>query len=50
MVTFLCGLLFVQPSGIYYFWLLVEYWIALPTISIIMCENLAVAWAYGADR
>ncbi|EGW03997.1 Orphan sodium- and chloride-dependent neurotransmitter transporter NTT5 [Cricetulus griseus] len=50
MVMFLFGLFFIQPSGIYYFGLLTEYWIALPIISIVICENLAVAWAYGAKR
>ncbi|XP_060232069.1 orphan sodium- and chloride-dependent neurotransmitter transporter NTT5 [Meriones unguiculatus] len=50
MVLFLCSLFFLQPSGIYYFSLLSEYWIVLPTISIIICETLAVAWAYGAKR
>ncbi|OBS60342.1 hypothetical protein A6R68_08494 [Neotoma lepida] len=50
MVMFLCSLFFMQPSGIYYFWLLTQYWVPLPIISIIICENLAVAWAYGAKR
>uniref|UniRef100_A0A8C6HLP6 Solute carrier family 6, member 16 n=1 Tax=Mus spicilegus TaxID=10103 RepID=A0A8C6HLP6_MUSSI len=50
MAMFLCGLIFVQPSGIYYFSLLSECWVAVPVIIIIICENLAVAWAYGADR
>ncbi|KAH0505467.1 Orphan sodium- and chloride-dependent neurotransmitter transporter NTT5 [Microtus ochrogaster] len=50
MVMFLCGLFFIQPSGIYYYWLLSEYWIVLPIISIALCENLAVAWAYRAKR
>lgn len=50
MTTFLCGLIFIQPSGIYYFSLLSEYWVAVPIITIILCETLAVAWAYGAKR
>ncbi|XP_031242436.1 orphan sodium- and chloride-dependent neurotransmitter transporter NTT5 isoform X2 [Mastomys coucha] len=50
MTMFLCGLIFTQPSGIYYFSLLSEYWVAVPIISIIICETLAVAWAYGAKR
>ncbi|KAL1769376.1 orphan sodium-and chloride-dependent neurotransmitter transporter NTT5 [Sigmodon hispidus] len=50
MVMFLCSLFFTKPSGIYYFWLLSEYWVALPILSIVMCENLAVAWAYRAKR
>ncbi|XP_032751035.1 orphan sodium- and chloride-dependent neurotransmitter transporter NTT5 [Rattus rattus] len=50
MTTFLCGLIFIQPSGIYYFTLLSEYWVAVPIITIILCETLAVAWAYGAKR
>lgn len=50
MAMFLCGLIFIQPSGIYYFSLLSEYWVSVPVIVIIICENLAVAWAYGANR
>ncbi|XP_052019189.1 orphan sodium- and chloride-dependent neurotransmitter transporter NTT5 [Apodemus sylvaticus] len=50
MMMFLFGLIFIQPSGIYYFSLLSEYWIAVPVIVIILCETLAVAWAYGAKR
>lgn len=50
MAMFLCGLIFIQPSGIYYFSLLSEYWVSVPVIVIIIFENLAVAWAYGANR
>ncbi|XP_049977445.1 orphan sodium- and chloride-dependent neurotransmitter transporter NTT5 isoform X1 [Alexandromys fortis] len=50
VLMFLCGLFFIQPSGIYYYWLLSEYWIVLPILSIALCENLAVAWAYRAKR
>lgn len=50
MVMFLAGLIFIQPSGIYYFSLLNEYWVVVPIIIIIICETLAVAWAYGAKR
>lgn len=50
MMMFLSGLIFIQPSGIYYFSLLTEYWVAVPIMIIIICETLAVAWAYGAKR
>ncbi|CAH7457184.1 Slc6a16 [Phodopus roborovskii] len=50
VVMFLCSLFFIQASGIYHYWLLTEYWIALPILSIVICENLAVAWAYRAKR
>ena len=50
VLMFLCGLFFIQPSGIYYYWLLSEYWIVLPILSIALYENLAVAWAYRAKR
>ncbi|GAB1292062.1 Solute carrier family 6, member 16 [Apodemus speciosus] len=50
MMMFLLGLIFIQPSGIYYFTLLSEYWVAVPVITIVLCEILAVAWAYGAKR
>ncbi|XP_028644674.1 orphan sodium- and chloride-dependent neurotransmitter transporter NTT5 [Grammomys surdaster] len=50
MAMFLCGLIFIQPSGIYYFSLLTDYWVAGPIMVIIICETLAVAWAYGAKR
>nr|XP_008522021.1 PREDICTED: orphan sodium- and chloride-dependent neurotransmitter transporter NTT5 isoform X1 [Equus przewalskii]XP_008522022.1 PREDICTED: orphan sodium- and chloride-dependent neurotransmitter transporter NTT5 isoform X1 [Equus przewalskii]XP_008522023.1 PREDICTED: orphan sodium- and chloride-dependent neurotransmitter transporter NTT5 isoform X1 [Equus przewalskii] len=50
VLMFLCGLFFIRPSGIYFFKLLTEYWIVLPIIIIVIFENMAVAWAYGARR
>ena len=51
VLMFLCGLFFIQPSSNQsYYWLLSEYWIVLPILSIALCENLAVAWAYRAKR
>uniref|UniRef100_H0X1V3 Solute carrier family 6 member 16 n=1 Tax=Otolemur garnettii TaxID=30611 RepID=H0X1V3_OTOGA len=49
-LMFLCGLFFTRPSGIYFISLLIEYWTVLPIIIIIIFENMAVAWAYGARR
>ncbi|KAM4801508.1 orphan sodium- and chloride-dependent neurotransmitter transporter NTT5 [Urocitellus parryii] len=50
MLLYLCGLFFTRPSGIYFMRLLNEYWIVLPIFFIIICENITVAWAYGAKR
>ncbi|ELW47145.1 Orphan sodium- and chloride-dependent neurotransmitter transporter NTT5 [Tupaia chinensis] len=50
MLMFLCGIFFVQPSGIYFIILLSEYWTVIPIVVIIVLENIAVAWAYGARR
>ncbi|KAM5133555.1 orphan sodium- and chloride-dependent neurotransmitter transporter NTT5 [Callospermophilus lateralis] len=50
MILYLCGLFFTRPSGIYFMRLLNEYWIVLPIFFIIICENITVAWAYGAKR
>ncbi|KAF5925931.1 hypothetical protein HPG69_000422 [Diceros bicornis minor] len=48
VLMFLCGLFFIRPPGIYCFTLLVQYWTVLPIIIIVIFENMAVAWAYGA--
>ncbi|XP_073914044.1 orphan sodium- and chloride-dependent neurotransmitter transporter NTT5-like [Castor canadensis] len=50
LLMFLCGLFFTRPSGTYFIRLLSEYCIILPIIFILICENIAVAWAYGAKR
>ncbi|XP_021536762.1 LOW QUALITY PROTEIN: orphan sodium- and chloride-dependent neurotransmitter transporter NTT5 [Neomonachus schauinslandi] len=50
VLMFLCGLFFTRPSGIYCIRLLSEYWMVLPITIIIILENIAVGWAYGARR
>ncbi|KAM5236220.1 orphan sodium- and chloride-dependent neurotransmitter transporter NTT5 [Ctenodactylus gundi] len=50
MLLFLGGLFFTRPAGIYFIRLLSDYWTILPIIVIVMCENLLVAWVYGARR
>ncbi|KAM6154415.1 orphan sodium- and chloride-dependent neurotransmitter transporter NTT5 [Erethizon dorsatum] len=50
VLMFLCGLYFTHPSGVYLIRLLSEYWTPMPIIFIIICENVAVAWACGARR
>ncbi|XP_054444388.1 orphan sodium- and chloride-dependent neurotransmitter transporter NTT5-like [Pteronotus mesoamericanus] len=50
VLMFLCGLFFTRPSGVYYVGLLSEYWMILPIITIVILENVAVGWAYGARR
>ncbi|XP_070355647.1 orphan sodium- and chloride-dependent neurotransmitter transporter NTT5-like [Equus asinus] len=47
---FLGSLIFVRPSGIYYLNLLDDYWASLPLFFIVILENVAVAWIYGARR
>ncbi|XP_016061554.1 PREDICTED: orphan sodium- and chloride-dependent neurotransmitter transporter NTT5 [Miniopterus natalensis] len=47
---FLCSFFFIQPSGVYYIRLLSDYWMILPIMIIVIFENIAVAWAYGARR
>ncbi|XP_063109147.1 orphan sodium- and chloride-dependent neurotransmitter transporter NTT5 isoform X3 [Cavia porcellus] len=49
-LMFLCGLFFTRPSGAYLIRLLSEYWTPMPIIFVIICENIAVAWACGARR
>ncbi|KAL2762969.1 orphan sodium- and chloride-dependent neurotransmitter transporter NTT5 [Daubentonia madagascariensis] len=50
LLMFLCGFFFTRPSGMYFIRLLNEHWTVLPIIIIIIFENMAVAWAYGARR
>ncbi|KAM4825146.1 orphan sodium- and chloride-dependent neurotransmitter transporter NTT5 isoform 2-T3 [Thomomys bottae] len=50
MTMFVCGLFFLRPSGSYFIRLLNVYCTILPIICILLCENIAVAWAYGAKR
>ncbi|XP_042556038.1 orphan sodium- and chloride-dependent neurotransmitter transporter NTT5 [Dipodomys spectabilis] len=50
MIMFLCGLFFIRPSGSYFIRLLNIYCTIFPAIFILLCENIAVAWAYGAKR
>lgn len=47
---FLGSLIFVRPSGVYYLNLLDDYWASLPLFFIVILENVAVAWIYGARR
>ncbi|KAF5925927.1 hypothetical protein HPG69_000418 [Diceros bicornis minor] len=44
------SLLFVRPSGSYYVNLLDDYWASLPLFFIVILENVAMAWIYGARR
>ncbi|XP_013364452.1 PREDICTED: orphan sodium- and chloride-dependent neurotransmitter transporter NTT5 [Chinchilla lanigera] len=50
VLMFLCGLYFIRPNGVYFIRLLSEYWTPMPIIIILLCENVAVAWACGAKR
>nr|XP_027776145.1 orphan sodium- and chloride-dependent neurotransmitter transporter NTT5-like [Marmota flaviventris] len=47
---FLGSLIFARPSGSYFVNLLDDYWISLPIFCIIILENMAMAWIYGARR
>ncbi|KAM4825375.1 orphan sodium- and chloride-dependent neurotransmitter transporter NTT5-like isoform 2-T2 [Thomomys bottae] len=47
---FLSSLLFTWPSSSYYLNLLDDYWIALALFCIVILENMATAWIYGARR
>ncbi|XP_066228663.1 orphan sodium- and chloride-dependent neurotransmitter transporter NTT5 [Saccopteryx leptura] len=47
---FLGSLVFVSPSGSYYVNLLDDYWASLPLFFILIMENVAIAWIYGARR
>ncbi|XP_035868749.1 orphan sodium- and chloride-dependent neurotransmitter transporter NTT5-like [Phyllostomus discolor] len=47
---FLGSLVFARPSGNYYVTLLDDYWAPLCIICILILENVAVAWIYGARR
>ncbi|KAM5132330.1 sodium-dependent neutral amino acid transporter SLC6A17-like isoform 1-T4 [Mantella aurantiaca] len=50
VVGLLIGLLFVQRSGSYFVSMFDDYSATLPLIIVVIFENLAVAWVYGADR
>nr|XP_012609924.1 orphan sodium- and chloride-dependent neurotransmitter transporter NTT5-like isoform X2 [Microcebus murinus] len=50
MPMFLGSLIFAGPSGSYYVNLLDDYWASLPLFLIIILENVAMAWIYGARR
>ncbi|XP_040834140.1 orphan sodium- and chloride-dependent neurotransmitter transporter NTT5 [Ochotona curzoniae] len=50
LLMFLCSLFFIRPPGVYFITLMNNYWIILPIIIIVMCENMAIMWAYGARR
>lgn len=47
---FLGSLVFAGPSGSYYVNLLDDYWVSLPLFFILILENGAMAWIYGARR
>ncbi|XP_039734625.1 orphan sodium- and chloride-dependent neurotransmitter transporter NTT5 isoform X1 [Pteropus medius] len=47
---FLGSLVFVGPSGSYYVNLLDDYWASPPLFCILIVENMAMAWIYGARR
>ncbi|XP_030053843.1 sodium-dependent neutral amino acid transporter B(0)AT2 isoform X2 [Microcaecilia unicolor] len=47
---FLFGLVFVQRSGNYFVTMFDDYSATLPLIIVVIFENVAVAWIYGADR
>ncbi|XP_073512110.1 sodium-dependent neutral amino acid transporter B(0)AT2-like [Phyllobates terribilis] len=46
----LIGLIFVQRSGSYFVSMFDDYSATLPLILVVIAENVAVAWVYGADR
>ncbi|XP_069857100.1 orphan sodium- and chloride-dependent neurotransmitter transporter NTT5-like isoform X6 [Dipodomys merriami] len=50
MAMFLSSLMFTWPSSSYYLNLLDDYWIALALFFIVILENVATAWIYGARR
>ncbi|XP_051696666.2 orphan sodium- and chloride-dependent neurotransmitter transporter NTT5 isoform X1 [Oryctolagus cuniculus] len=47
---FLGSLIFARPSGSYLVNLLDDYWASLPLFFIVIVENVAMAWIYGARR
>ncbi|XP_029440218.1 sodium-dependent neutral amino acid transporter B(0)AT2-like [Rhinatrema bivittatum] len=47
---FVFGLIFVQRSGNYFVTMFDDYSATLPLIVVVIFENVAVAWVYGADR
>nr|XP_033817517.1 sodium-dependent neutral amino acid transporter B(0)AT2-like isoform X2 [Geotrypetes seraphini] len=50
IVGFLLGLIFMQRSGNYFVTMFDDYSATLPLIIVVIFENVAVAWIYGADR
>lgn len=50
IVGLLIGLVFVQRSGSYFVSMFDDYSATLPLIIVVIFENIAVAWVYGADR
>ncbi|XP_075047119.1 sodium-dependent neutral amino acid transporter B(0)AT2-like [Mixophyes fleayi] len=50
IIGLLIGLLFVQRSGSYFVSMFDDYSATLPLIIVVIFENVAVAWVYGADR
>ncbi|KAM9632793.1 orphan sodium- and chloride-dependent neurotransmitter transporter NTT5-like [Trichechus inunguis] len=50
VLMFLGSLTFTTPSGSYYVNLLDDYWAFLPLFLIVILENVAMAWIYGARR
>ncbi|XP_006868465.1 PREDICTED: uncharacterized protein LOC102832911 [Chrysochloris asiatica] len=50
MFMFLGGLVFTRPWGSYYVNLLDDYWAFLPLFFIVILEDVAMAWIYGARR
>ncbi|XP_072463457.1 orphan sodium- and chloride-dependent neurotransmitter transporter NTT5 isoform X2 [Notamacropus eugenii] len=49
-LSFLCGLLFTQRSGLYFLTLFDEFALSLPLLIVVLFENISVAWIYGAKR
>ncbi|XP_068785381.1 sodium-dependent neutral amino acid transporter B(0)AT2-like, partial [Struthio camelus] len=47
---FALGLLFVQRSGSYFVAMFDDYAATLPLLAVVVCEAVAVAWVYGAER
>ncbi|XP_075773631.1 orphan sodium- and chloride-dependent neurotransmitter transporter NTT5 [Pelodiscus sinensis] len=47
---FLLGLMFVQRSGSYFVSMFDDYSATLPLIVVVVFEDVAVAWVYGANR
>lgn len=45
---FLSSLVFVGPSGSYYMNLLDDYWASVPLFCVLIMENIAIVWIYGA--
>ncbi|KAG8433941.1 hypothetical protein GDO86_012343 [Hymenochirus boettgeri] len=46
----LIGLIFVQRAGNYYVSMFDDYSATLPLIIVVIFENIAIAWVYGAER